>query len=109
MFACSKNRKHVCTHSDHACILGSSAVEKVIYPGLESHPQRELARAQMSMPSGMVSRSHQSPTNLFASHEVDCAATTNGMARQTNGMNSLRTNSVSELSSFFQVSSQGLS
>ena len=31
------------------------AVEEVIYPGLESHPQHELARRQMSGPGGMVS------------------------------------------------------
>jgi cystathionine gamma-lyase len=29
-------------------------VEKVLYPGLESHPQHALARRQMSMPGGMV-------------------------------------------------------
>jgi len=31
------------------------AVEAVIYPGLESHPQHELARRQMLGPGGMVS------------------------------------------------------
>jgi len=31
------------------------AVEQVIYPGLESHPQHELARRQMAGPGGMVS------------------------------------------------------
>ena len=31
------------------------AVERVIYPGLPSHPQYELARRQMSLPGGMVS------------------------------------------------------
>ena len=31
------------------------AVEEVIYPGLDSHPQYELARRQMSGPGGMVS------------------------------------------------------
>lgn len=31
------------------------AVERVFYPGLESHPQHELARRQMSGPGGMVS------------------------------------------------------
>jgi cystathionine beta-lyase/cystathionine gamma-synthase len=31
------------------------AVEQVIYPGLESHPQYELARRQMAGPGGMVS------------------------------------------------------
>ncbi len=32
-----------------------TAVESVIYPGLESHPQYELARRQMAGPGGMVS------------------------------------------------------
>ncbi len=31
------------------------AVERVFYPGLESHPQHELARRQMAGPGGMVS------------------------------------------------------
>ncbi|HFC11939.1 MAG TPA: cystathionine gamma-synthase [Anaerolineae bacterium] len=31
------------------------AVSAVIYPGLESHPQYELARRQMKMPGGMLS------------------------------------------------------
>jgi cystathionine beta-lyase/cystathionine gamma-synthase len=31
------------------------AVAEVIYPGLDSHPQYELARRQMSGPGGMVS------------------------------------------------------
>ena len=31
------------------------AIEAVIYPGLESHPQYDLARRQMSGPGGMVS------------------------------------------------------
>jgi cystathionine beta-lyase/cystathionine gamma-synthase len=31
------------------------AVAEVIYPGLDSHPQHELARRQMSGPGGMVS------------------------------------------------------
>jgi O-succinylhomoserine sulfhydrylase len=31
------------------------AVERVIYPGLESHPQYELAQKQMSAGGGMVS------------------------------------------------------
>lgn len=31
------------------------AVERVIYPGLDSHPQYELARRQMAGPGGMVS------------------------------------------------------
>ncbi len=33
---------------------GHAAVERVIYPGLASHPQRELAERQMSSPGGMV-------------------------------------------------------
>lgn len=32
-----------------------TAVERVIYPGLESHPQHDLARKQMAGPGGMVS------------------------------------------------------
>ncbi|VAW34112.1 Cystathionine gamma-lyase [hydrothermal vent metagenome] len=32
-----------------------TAVAEVIYPGLESHPQYELARRQMSGPGGMIS------------------------------------------------------
>lgn len=31
------------------------AVEKMYYPGLESHPQYELAKKQMSLPGGMIS------------------------------------------------------
>ena len=31
------------------------AVDRVIYPGLESHPQYELAQRQMKEPGGMVS------------------------------------------------------
>jgi cystathionine gamma-lyase len=30
-------------------------VDRVIYPGLESHPQYELAKSQMREPGGMVS------------------------------------------------------
>ncbi|MBE3533511.1 MULTISPECIES: trans-sulfuration enzyme family protein [Enterobacter] len=30
-------------------------VEKVFYPGLESHPQYQLARTQMTLPGGMIS------------------------------------------------------
>lgn len=33
---------------------GHSAVERVLYPGLESHPQYELAKEQMSGPGGMI-------------------------------------------------------
>jgi cystathionine beta-lyase/cystathionine gamma-synthase len=32
-----------------------TAVKKVYYPGLESHPQYELAKRQMKMPGGMIS------------------------------------------------------
>lgn len=38
--------EHLCTHK---------RVEKVIYPGLESHPQHALARKQMAGYTGMVS------------------------------------------------------
>lgn len=31
-------------------------VEKVFYPGLESHPQYQLARTQMALPGGMIFR-----------------------------------------------------
>ena len=31
------------------------AIAQVIYPGLESHPQHELAKKQMRMPGGMIS------------------------------------------------------
>lgn len=51
-------------------------VERVIYPGLKSHPQYELARSQMSAPGGMVtfflkggideSRRFLEKTKLFA-------------------------------------------
>jgi cystathionine gamma-synthase/cystathionine gamma-lyase len=34
---------------------GHPQVEKVIYPGLESHPQHALAKAQMKAPGGMIS------------------------------------------------------
>lgn len=52
------------------------AIEKVIYPGLQSHPQHELARRQMRAPGGMISvlvrggtnaaRQLASRTRLFA-------------------------------------------
>ena len=47
-------------HCDNAAAVARfledhPAVEEVIYPGLESHPQYELARRQMSGPGGMVS------------------------------------------------------
>jgi len=51
-------------------------IEKVIYPGLQSHPQHELARRQMRGPGGMISvlvrggtdaaRRFASRTRLFA-------------------------------------------
>jgi len=37
------------------CLQGHPAVEKVIYPGLESHPQYALAKAQMQGFGGIVS------------------------------------------------------
>ena len=47
-------------HCDNAAAVARfledhPAIEEVIYPGLESHPQHELARRQMSGPGGMVS------------------------------------------------------
>lgn len=45
-----KNALHLARVLEH-----HPAVEKVIYPGLPSHPQHELARAQMSGFSGMIS------------------------------------------------------
>jgi len=47
-------------HCDNAAAVARfledhPAVEEVIYPGLESHPQYDLARRQMSGPGGMVS------------------------------------------------------
>src|SRR5690606_22541447 len=36
-------------------LQGHPAIEKVIYPGLESHPQHELAKRQMDGFGGMVS------------------------------------------------------
>jgi len=44
------NAREVAEH-----LAGSDLVERVIYPGLESHPQRELAARQMAQPGGMVS------------------------------------------------------
>jgi cystathionine beta-lyase/cystathionine gamma-synthase len=38
-----------------AWLEGQSAVEKVYYPGLESHPQHALCQRQMSTPGGMIS------------------------------------------------------
>ena len=48
------------THCDNATAVARflddhPAVERVIYPGLDSHPQHELARRQMAGPGGMVS------------------------------------------------------
>ena len=37
------------------CAFLSTQVKKVFYPGLESHPQYEIAQRQMSGFSGMVS------------------------------------------------------
>ncbi len=48
------------------------AVADVIYPGLESHPQHELARRQMAGPGGMIS---------FVLHGGEAAA--RALARQT--------------------------
>jgi len=47
-------------HCDNATAVAQfledhQAVERVFYPGLESHPQHELARRQMAGPGGMVS------------------------------------------------------
>jgi cystathionine beta-lyase/cystathionine gamma-synthase len=47
-------------HCDNATAVarfleGHSAVERVIYPGLPSHPQYDLACRQMAGPGGMVS------------------------------------------------------
>lgn len=36
-------------------LVDHPAVAEVIYPGLEQHPQHELARRQMSAPGGMIS------------------------------------------------------
>jgi cystathionine beta-lyase/cystathionine gamma-synthase len=38
-----------------AWLEGHAQVEKVLYPGLESHPQRALAERQMKAPGGMIS------------------------------------------------------
>jgi cystathionine gamma-lyase len=47
-------------HSENAQAIASMLathpkVEKVIYPGLETHPQHALARKQMKKPGGMIS------------------------------------------------------
>jgi cystathionine beta-lyase/cystathionine gamma-synthase len=47
------------------------AVSEVIYPGLDSHPQYELARRQMKGPGGMVSfllHGSETAARLLASH-----------------------------------------
>jgi cystathionine gamma-lyase len=36
------------------CLENDSRVERVIFPGLESHPQYELASEQMYQPGGIV-------------------------------------------------------
>lgn len=46
------------------------AVEDVIYPGLKSHPQHDLANRQMKKPGGMISlrlKGGTEETNLFLS------------------------------------------
>ena len=48
------------SHEGNALAVASfleshSKVEKVIYPGLPSHPQHELAKQQMDNYSGMIS------------------------------------------------------
>lgn len=49
-------RQHVENAQGLAEFLDShEAVEEVIYPGLKSHPQYELAQRQMSGPGGMIS------------------------------------------------------
>ena len=67
-------------HSSNALAIARfledhTAVREVLYPGLESHPQYELARRQMRQPGGMISIIMDSPeearrmvtrTKLFA-------------------------------------------
>jgi cystathionine beta-lyase/cystathionine gamma-synthase len=67
-------------HSSNALIIAQfledhPKVQKVLYPGLESHPQHELAKKQMRLPGGMISiildsakaaREMVSRTKLFA-------------------------------------------
>lgn len=50
MKACSKNALKVAQ-----LLEGHPKVEKVIYPGLSSHPQYEIAQKQMKCASGMIS------------------------------------------------------
>jgi methionine-gamma-lyase len=49
-----------------AFLEGHPSVDRVIYPGLESHPQRSLARAQMAMPGGMIAFSLKGDMNAAA-------------------------------------------
>lgn len=47
-------------HCANACVLAKllqdhPKIARVIYPGLESHPQYDLARQQMSLPGGLIS------------------------------------------------------
>jgi cystathionine beta-lyase/cystathionine gamma-synthase len=46
-----------CTNATHVAhfLVDHPAVATVIFPGLESHPQYELARRQMAGPGGMIS------------------------------------------------------
>jgi len=57
------------SHQDNALAVASfleahAEVEKVIYPGLASHPQHELAKRQMDNFSGMISFRTASPKRL---------------------------------------------
>ncbi len=57
------------SHQENALVVaeflsGHPAVEKVIYPGLPSHPQHQLASAQMENYSGMVSFRTREPVKL---------------------------------------------
>ncbi|MBL6900493.1 MAG: cystathionine gamma-synthase [SAR86 cluster bacterium] len=42
-------------HKIAQCLESHDAIEKVIYPGLESHPQHEIAKKQMNGFGGMIS------------------------------------------------------
>ena len=58
-------------HQDNALAVGRyleehDKVEKVLYPGLESHPQHALARSQMDNFSGMISFRTANPKQLAA-------------------------------------------
>jgi cystathionine beta-lyase/cystathionine gamma-synthase len=62
-------------------------VAEVIYPGLESHPQHELARRQMAGPGGMISfRLHGGPE---AAHQVARATRLFTLAESLGGVESL--------------------